>query len=154
MKLTSQHRQLIQVSLGLGILVVLYFLFIREPQEGLEDVSGNSLPAPIVMMPSQSLAPEVEYEEPPEEDPVRLLPQYDESEEFAEEHPIKSLLKEQNYLVGGYPIGINTSLQSNKIPYLDIRSLPPIPKEHVWPINQSSYEQSPGQTRRGFELGQ
>lgn len=81
-----------------------------------------------------------------------LLPKYDDANAFAKENPVSDLLKEQNFLISGYHVGINTVLQSNKIPYLDIRSLPPIPKESVGPWNQSSYEQSPSQLRRGVEI--
>jgi hypothetical protein len=85
--------------------------------------------------------------------PEDLLPKYDEANEFARENPVTQLLKEQNFLISGYHVGINTVMQSNKIPYHDIRSLPPIPKESVGPWNQSSYEQSPAQMRRFFEIG-
>lgn len=81
-----------------------------------------------------------------------LLPKYDDANAFAKENPVSNLLKEQNFLISGYHTGINTVLQSNKIGNLDIRSLPPIPKESVGPWNQSSYEQSPGQLRRGVEI--
>jgi len=83
-----------------------------------------------------------------------LLPKYDDANAFAKENPVSKLLKEQNFLISGYHVGINTVMQSNKIPYQDIRSLPPIPKENVGPWNQSSYEQSPAQMRRFFEIGQ
>lgn len=82
-----------------------------------------------------------------------LLPKYDEANEFAKENPVSKLLKEQNFLISGYHVGVNTVMQSNKIPYHDIRSLPPIPKESVGPWNQSSFEQSPAQLRRQFEIG-
>jgi predicted RND superfamily exporter protein len=82
-----------------------------------------------------------------------LLPQYDDANEFAKENPVSKLLKEQNFLVSGYHVGVNTVMQSNKIPYHDIRSLPPIPKESVGPFLESSYEQSPAQMRRFFEIG-
>ena len=82
-----------------------------------------------------------------------LLPKYDDANAFAKENPVSKLLKEQNFLISGYHVGINTVMQSNKIPYQDIRSLPPIPKENVGPWNQSSYEQSPAQTRRFLEIG-
>lgn len=85
--------------------------------------------------------------------PEDLLPKYDEASEFAKENPVNQLLKEQNFLISGYHVGINTVMQSNKIPYHDIRSLPPIPKESIGPWNQSSYEQSPAQMRRFFEIG-
>lgn len=81
-----------------------------------------------------------------------LLPKYDEANAFAKENPVSKLLKEQNFLISGYHVGINTVMQSNKIPYLDIRSLPPIPKENVGPWNQSSFEQNPASLRKGFEL--
>ena len=82
-----------------------------------------------------------------------LLPKYNDANEFAKENPVSKLLKEQNFLISGYHVGINTVMQSNKIPYHDIRSLPPIPKESVGPWNQSSFEQSPAQMRRQFEIG-
>ncbi len=81
-----------------------------------------------------------------------LLPKYDDANAFAKENPVSKLLKEQNFLISGHHVGVNTVMQSNKIPYLDIRSLPPIPKENVGPWNQSSFEQSPGNLRRGLEI--
>ena len=81
-----------------------------------------------------------------------LLPKYDDANAFAKENPVSKLLKEQNFLISGYHAGVNTVLQSNKIGNLDLRSLPPIPKESVGPWHQSSYEQSPGQLRRGVEI--
>lgn len=85
--------------------------------------------------------------------PEDLLPVYDEANEFAKQNPVSKLLEEQNFLVSGYHVGINTVMQSNKIPYHDIRSLPPIPKEYVGPWSQSSYEKSAGDSRRQFEIG-
>lgn len=85
--------------------------------------------------------------------PEDLLPKYGAESDFAKENPVSKLLKEQNFLISGYHVGINTVMQSNKIPYQDIRSLPPIPKENVGPWNQSSFEQSPAQMRRFFEIG-
>ena len=85
--------------------------------------------------------------------PEDLLPKYDEENAFAKENPVSKLLKEQNFLISGYHVGINTVMQSNKIPYHDIRSLPPIPKENVGPWNQSSFEHGPAQMRRFFEIG-
>jgi hypothetical protein len=82
-----------------------------------------------------------------------LLPKYDDANAFVKQNPVSKLLKEQNFLISGYHTGINTVMQSNKISYQDIRSLPPIPKENVGPWNQSSYEQSPAQMRRFLEIG-
>lgn len=81
-----------------------------------------------------------------------LLPKYDDANSFAKENPVSKLLKEQNFLISGYHAGINTVLQDRKVGNLDLRSLPPIPKETVGPWHQSSYEQSPGQLRRGVEI--
>lgn len=82
-----------------------------------------------------------------------LLPKYDDANEFAKQNPVSNLLKEQNFLISGYHVGINTVMQSNKIPYHDLRSAPPIPKENVGPWAQSSYEEPAGGfNRRGFEL--
>lgn len=81
-----------------------------------------------------------------------LLPQYDDANEFAKQNPVSQLLKEQNFLISGYHVGINTVMQSNKIPYHDIRSVPPIPKESVGPWSQSSYETPVGSNRRQLEI--
>ena len=80
-----------------------------------------------------------------------LLPKYDDASQFAKENPVNALLKEQNFLQAGYHIGINTVVQSNKIPYNDIRSCPPIPKMEVGPWGQSSYETPMGYGRKQLE---
>lgn len=82
-----------------------------------------------------------------------LLPKYDDANEFAKQNPVSKLLKEQNFLISGYHVGINTVMQSNKIPYYDIRSAPPIPKEVVSPWSQSSFEQPAGAGRKQLEVG-
>lgn len=147
--------RIVHIVIVVVILLIGYALWISKKKsktESLEDVFGSKLPDPIIVDAEASLVPQREVEII-EDDPESLLPKYDDSDEFTKNHPITSLLKDQNYLIGGYPVGIDTVVQSNKIPYLDIRSLPPVPKENVWGINQSSYEQSPGMTRKGFELG-
>ena len=78
---------------------------------------------------------------------------YDDANEFAKQNPVSKLLQEQNFLQAGYHMGINTVIQSNKIPYLDIRSCPPIPKQEVGPFNNSSFEQPVGSNRRFLEIG-
>lgn len=83
-----------------------------------------------------------------------LLPKYDEANEFTKENPVSKLLKEQNFLISGYHMGINTQVQSNKIAYHDLRSAPVIPKQNVGPFLNSSYETFGGSSgRRFFELG-
>jgi hypothetical protein len=85
--------------------------------------------------------------------PNDLLPQYDDANEFAQQNPVSNLLKEQNFIVSGHHIGINTVMQSNKIPYHDIRSAPPIPKETISPFLNSSFEAPAGSGRRMLEIG-
>jgi len=82
-----------------------------------------------------------------------LLPKYDDASDFAKQNPVSKILQEQNFLQAGYHIGINTTIQSNKIPYLDIRSMPPIPKQEAGPWNQSTFEEPVGAKRRHFEIG-
>lgn len=83
-----------------------------------------------------------------------LLPKYDEASAFAKENPVSKLLKEQNFLISGYHAGVNTVMQSNKIPYHDLRSAPAIPKQNLGPFLNSSYETFGGSSgRRFFELG-
>lgn len=81
-----------------------------------------------------------------------LLPKYDDANAFAKENPVSKLLQEQNFLQAGYHMGINSQIQSNKIPYLDIRSCPPIAKQIAGPWSQSSYEAPTGNSRRHFEM--
>jgi hypothetical protein len=82
-----------------------------------------------------------------------LLPKYDDANEFAKQNPITELLKEQNYLIAGYHLGISSTMQSSKIPYYDIRSLPAIPRDSDWPINNSSIERSNAFQRRPLDIG-
>lgn len=81
-----------------------------------------------------------------------LLPKYDDANEFAKENPVSKLLKEHNFLQSGYHMGINTKIQSNKIPYLDLRSAPPVAKQDIGPWSQSSYEEPAGAKRRHLEI--
>lgn len=82
-----------------------------------------------------------------------LLPNMDSNNAFLEQNPVAKLLKEQDLLVSSYHIGVNTQVQSNKLPYFDLRSAPPIPKETVGPWSQSSYDEPVGAGRRQLELG-
>lgn len=81
-----------------------------------------------------------------------LLPKYDDANDFAKQNPVSKLLQETNFLTSGYHQGINTVVSSNKIPYHDLRSAPPIPKQEVSPFMNSSYEEPMGQGRRFLEI--
>lgn len=108
--------------------------------------------------PSVQFSPSLDYDDNNEQqtlDAEELLPKYNEADEFAKENPVSKLLKEQNFLIAGYHTGVNTVMQSNKIPYHDLRSAPPIAKQQIGPWMQSSYEQPAGGpgSRRFFEVG-
>lgn len=81
-----------------------------------------------------------------------LLPKYDDANEFAKQNPTSKLLASQSFLTSGYHMGINTVSQSNKIPYHDIRSCPPIVKQELGPWNNSSYDSPVGSGRRQLEI--
>lgn len=102
-----------------------------------EEVKIVEAPAPVENISSKS-----------EIKPNDLLPKYDDANEFAKQNPVSNLLKEQNFIVSGHHVGVNTVMQSNKIPYHDIRSAPPIPKETISPFLNSSYEQPAGSSLR------
>lgn len=142
-----------------------YYGMMPEQLENVEGEQGAE-EKPIAQPPVEPTQPVAEVIQSPQQiqvdkivagseqvKPEDLLPKYGAENEFAKENPVSKLLKEQNFLISGYHVGINTVMQSNKIPYQDIRSLPPIPKENVGPWNQSSFEQSPAQMRRFFEIG-
>jgi hypothetical protein len=177
-----QSNGMVKVLLAVIILVIIYFYMKGSFFESLENTDSEDA-AQYIQVPEEQVSQEqvvqqpslaLGVEEPLEQQQVvdeqqqqiekvvagtaqlgaeDLLPKYDDANEFAKENPVSKLLKEQNFLISGYHVGVNTVMQSNKIPYHDIRSLPPVPKENVGPWNQSSYEQSPAQLRRQFEIG-
>lgn len=172
-----QSSGMVNVLLAVSVIVLIYVYMKGSFFESLENISEEIPMAPVqevqevqeVQQPSLALGNglELQQEELDEQqkqidkvvagttrlEAEDLLPKYDDANEFAKENPVSKLLKEQNFLISGYHVGVNTVMQSNKIPYHDIRSLPPVPKESVGPWNQSSYEQSPAQLRRQFEIG-
>ena len=150
-----QSNRLVQLILVVAIAGGIYYYMNMKKNEALENV--EVAPEPQSVEQQAAKAEEEKINElvagKDQVKPEDLLPQYDDANEFAKENPVSKLLKEQNFLVSGYHVGVNTVMQSNKIPYHDIRSLPPIPKESVGPFLESSYEQSPAQMRRFFEIG-
>jgi hypothetical protein len=158
---TIQQNDMLKVAL---ILVAVYFFMKYYNKESLDNVEGEQ---PMVVQPVfktvvQGQAP-FETEQQQQVDKIvagstqlttsDLLPVYDDANSFAKQNPVSKLLQSQNFLQSGYHMGINTVLQSNKIPYLDLRSAPPIPKEQAGPWNQSSYDQPAGSNRRHLEIG-
>ena len=163
---TIQSNDLVKILLIIGLVYFLMTYMKGSKKESLENIDGPVLPLELpANQPTMSFTPanipSAEAQQKQIDDVVAgqqkltaddLLPKYDDANAFAKENPVSQLLKEQNFLVSGFHAGINTVMQSNKIPYLDLRVLPPIPKESVGPWNQSSYEQSPASLRRGLEI--
>ena len=83
-----------------------------------------------------------------------LLPKYDEANEFEKANPISELLRQQSFLQSGYHLGVSTTMQSSKIPYHDLRSLPAVPRNVDWPINNSSLDRSNAFQRRPLNVGE
>lgn len=150
--------------LKLLLVVVGVYLFIKyssNKKEGVDNVSDSTpqiaqgVSAPAMQAPALSAAKSPQQQQI---DSVvagktqlvahDLLPKYDDANDFAKQNPVSNLLKEQNFLVSGYHVGVNTVMQSNKIKYHDLRAAPPIAKEVVGPWSQSSYEQPAGSNIR------
>jgi hypothetical protein len=81
-----------------------------------------------------------------------LLPQDDESADFAQRHP-EGLgpLAEKNFLTAGYHVGINTVGTSLRNANTGFRSEPANPSGVQSPWNQTTI--TPDINRRGFEIG-
>ena len=143
-----KNNDLIKILL---VLVGVYLLITYFKKESLENVEGEmAQPEAEAQVQQVQQAPIVE--EKSQLQPNDLLPQYDDANEFAQQNPVSNLLKEQNFIVSGHHIGINTVMQSNKIPYHDLRSAPPIPKETISPFLNSSFEAPAGSGRRQLTI--
>lgn len=150
------------IKVGLACLVIFILVtFYRKTQEKLENT--DNLPAFLQGVSTRTADPAPPAAEATKVvqasgsnrlSPAELLPAYDEANTFAKENPVTKLLQEQNFVTSGYHAGINTVVQSNKIPYLDLRSAPAIPKQSLGPFMNSSYEEPAGAKRRHFEIGE
>ncbi len=146
------------IKVGLACLVIFILVtFYRKTQEKLENT--DNLPAFLQGVSTRTTDPAplaaeatkvVQASGSNRLSPSELLPAYDEANTFAKENPVTKLLQEQNFVTSGYHAGINTVVQSNKIPYLDLRSAPAIPKQSLGPFMNSSYEESAGAKRRNI----
>ena len=144
-----KNNDLIKILL---VLVGVYFVITYFKKESLENVEGEmAQPEAEAQVQQVQQAPIVEEKSQLQQND--LLPQYDDANEFAQQNPVSNLLKEQNFIVSGHHIGINTVMQSNKIPYHDLRSAPPIPKETISPFLNSSFQTPAGSGRRQLEIG-
>ena len=123
------------------LLVVLGLYFRYRQVENLEPVSNE-------------LADNLEAQFGPADTTVdaTMLPSYENVNEFDKENQVSNILKERKLLIAGKHSGVDTVVQTNKLPYHDIRSAPAIVKEDVSPFLQSSYEQPMGAGRRKFVI--
>lgn len=163
-----KNNTLVQILIAVAII----YFYMQYNKETLDNTEADPVSAPITnalpqaLQVSEQMAPAtmpVASQQQAQVDSIvagasqlttaDLLPVYDDANDFAKQNPVSKLLSSQNYLQAGYHTGINTVIQSNKIPYLDLRSCPPIPKQEVGPWQQSSYEQSAGSQRRFMEIG-
>lgn len=129
------------VIIVIVILVMIGLYFNYKKVEGLEPVSNE-------------LADNLQAQFGPADTTVdaSMLPSYENVNEFDKENQVTNILKERKLLVAGKHSGVDTVVQTNKIPYHDIRSAPAIVKEDVSPFLKSSYEQPMGAGRRKFVI--
>lgn len=82
-----------------------------------------------------------------------LLPTNAEASSFAQNNP-NTLLTDQNFLISGFSMGLNSRGGSNKNPNLQLRSDPVIPatSSSVGPWNNSTISYDP-QLRKTFDIG-
>ena len=156
-------NDIVQIIFLSFIIYMVWVLFFQD-KSPFESVSGDQQaqqiaappqpsPSQINLVADQPSQPMNEFVQPKEQiTSEELLPKYDEANEFAKQNPVSDLLKEQNFLISGYHMGVNTVMQSNKIAYHDLRSAPPIPKQNIGPFLQSSYETPAGTNRRALEI--
>lgn len=159
----------LQIAFIAVAIYVVYMMFFREsfePISGEQHAETLQQPKPEQQpqqeqpqFPTIEMAPEMPkqqvdeiIQDKPQLSADELLPKYDEANEFAQQNPVSDLLKEQNFLISGYHMGVNTVMSSNKIAYHDLRAAPPIPKQTIGPFLQSSYETPAGTNRRSMEI--
>jgi hypothetical protein len=167
---TIQKNDLLKVLLILAGVYFFMTYYYKEALENVDDSVVKAISVPVTQVPIVQAAPGSLAVNAPvgsaQDQQVAsivagstqlttsdLLPKYDDASDFAKQNPASKILQEQNFLQAGYHMGINTTIQSNKIPYLDIRSCPPIPKQEAGPWMQSSFEEPTGAKRRYLEIG-
>lgn len=161
----EKNKQIINVVLfGIIALLVLNYMF---SSEGLEDVvapveAPADKEAPIVeakevVMPidDEDLAPIPESQTKVGEiQPADLLPMSQDVVNFTQQFADGAVdLKDKNFLIAGYNIGINTVSSSLKNANLQLRSDPYIPREDTGPWNQSTIMSSDLTNRKPLEIG-
>ena len=140
-------------TIALVILLYIAYLYVNSKKIVIKEKMGTTTD-PVVCAQNPTLTPMSTGPADKVLTTDELLPKLSsEADDFVKQNPVADMLKEQNFLVSGYHVGINTVLQSHKIPYYDLRSSPAISKQDFeW---NNSYIESPVgvSTRRQFEIG-
>lgn len=155
-----KNNDIIKVALILGAIYLFMQFYHKENLDNIEGATPVIAQPPVPTQLAQTVTPQQQMTQVDKVIAGKtalttddLLPKYDDANDFAKQNPVSKLLQETNFLTSGYHSGINTIVSSNKIPYHDIRSVPPIPKSEVSPFMNSSYEQPMGSGRRYLEVG-
>lgn len=155
----ANFLEMIQKNDLIKLLIVaigIYFLITYYNRETLENTVVDEPVAPVqptTIEPPEGLPVAQPVADAAQLKAEELLPKYDDANEFAKQNPVSKLLKESNFLIAGHHVGVNTVVQSNKIPYHDIRSSFPVEKAQVGPWSQSSYDSPAGSGRRELNIG-
>jgi hypothetical protein len=151
---TIKQNDLLKIAL-VGLAIYLYFTYFKKETLDNQPVElETKVETKVESQTTEDKVSGAEFQAKPQLVADDLLPKYDESNEFAKQNPVSNLLKEQNFLIGGYHTGVSTHINSSRISYRDLRSSPAIPKDtslSVW--NVSSYEEAAGSGRKKLEIG-
>lgn len=163
-KLVNFYKQNKEVIHGLivfvcALIIIRYILRKESLDEIVEDPeSPQSEEEAEEVLPVEegdhSPIPEGQQTGGPEISPADLLPMSQDVVNFTQQFPGgESDVKDKNFLVAGFNIGINTVASSLKNPNLQLRSDPYIPRQDTGPWNQSTVMSSDLTNRKPLEIG-
>lgn len=153
------------INVILGFIVAYMVISYLFPMEGMgegEEVSIDAQAEPIEEIKEQvkpieeadlALVPEGQ-QTGGEIQPSDLLPMTQDVVDFTQQFPKgDERVKDKNFLIAGYNIGINTVASSLKNANLQLRSDPYIPRQDTGPWNQSTIMSSDLTNRKPLEIG-
>jgi hypothetical protein len=164
-KLVKLYKQNEKVILGLvGLIclaIIIQYVFRKESLDEIvedADVDAQVEEPKEEVMPVEdgdhSAIPEGQQVGGPEISPADLLPMSQDVVNFTQQFPGgESDVKDKNFLIAGFNIGINTVASSLKNPNLQLRSDPYIPRQDTGPWNQSTIMSSDLTNRKPLEIG-
>lgn len=151
------------VNIIIGFILAYILMTYLFPKECLEEEENLDTQAePIEEMKEEVHAVEPvdlatvpeDYETGGEIQPSDLLPMSQEVVDFSQQFPKgEEMVKDKNFLIAGYNIGINTVSSSLKNANLQLRSDPYIPRQDTGPWNQSTIMSSDLTNRKPLEIG-